>query len=70
MERIARSMNAELIEGATDAAIKKERPDTVGGAATSSPAREVLFRGKNGYGFNPAPLSYVRRIISGVVRGT
>jgi hypothetical protein len=70
MERIARSMNFELIEGATDAVIKKTSPDRGGNVEpTTAAARSLLFNGQGGYG-HAAAEAHAHDVIAGVVRGT
>jgi len=70
MERIARSLNFELIEGATDGVVKKLRPDTAGETANrTNEAREALYGGVGGYGIVDGE-SEAMDVLSGVVRGT
>lgn len=68
MERIARSMNAELIEGATDTAVGKPNgPDRLNSSATIN----AVERNANKGGYYGSK-SYVdpREVIRGVIRGT
>lgn len=66
MENIERSLNFELIEGATDAVIKKGSPDrgghVEGTTAAGRRALSALFQGTGE--------AYAHEVIKGVVRGT
>lgn len=69
-ENISRSLNFELIEGATDGVIKKASPDR-GGAIepTTAEQRSTFFNGVGGYGILDAE-AHAMDVIAGVVRGT
>ena len=68
MERIARSMNEQLIEGATDTSVgKRNGPDRLNSSETMSPAERALNRGGY-YGSKNYVDPY--DVIAGVVRGT
>lgn len=69
-EAIDRSMNFELIEGATDGVTKKGAPDRGGSIEpTTAAQRSHLFNGVGGYGMADGE-AYVHDVIKGVVRGT
>lgn len=64
-----RSLNFELIEGATDGAAKKSRPNwREQDPSATLASRAGLFQGENGYGMGDAG-ARAMRILKGVVRG-
>jgi hypothetical protein len=69
MERIARSLNVSLLDGASDGVVKKDAPDRESTEATTAVTRSTLFNGIQGYGFADGE-SVARRAIAGTVRGT
>lgn len=61
---IVRSMNYELVEGATDGSVKKVNPNrTDFGFDATEESRLGLFGGVGGFGINPAgreAIDYIR----------
>jgi len=67
--RIRRNLTSELIEGATDGAVKKSRPDTSNKVADATDeARSVLSHVEGGYDWDPYDGSK-RSYAHGYVRG-
>lgn len=67
MERIARSMNAELIEGATDTSVGKPNgPDRINSGSTDDTARRANRGGYWGARSWVNPYD----VIKGLIRGT
>lgn len=68
MENIERSLNFELIEGATDAVVKKGSPDR-GGRVEAQPTRAFLRNNTTSFGADDRE-ALAHEVIRGVVRGT
>jgi len=67
MENIERSMNVELLEGATDATLKKSSPDRAGRVEATSAFNRQMLQGDR-YDQQQGE-RYVRDILKGIVRG-
>jgi hypothetical protein len=68
--RIRRNLTSELLEGATDGALKKSRPDTSNRVADATEsARGLLSHVEGGYDWSPTDPSHAA-YARGYVRGS